>query len=201
LLSAIAAKHGVEYAETLTGFKYLARASMARPHLHTVLMYEEAIGYCIGSLVRDKDGISAAIGLADLAARLHADGSTVLTRLNEIAAKYGASSTSQWSIRFDGADAQTNMAALMARLRANPPVELDGVAVSEWRDLASANPPADVVVIKVGDRARVVVRPSGTEPKCKVYFEVLGENASPSLAGLRTAMETVLATSSTVGSA
>jgi phosphomannomutase len=192
LLSAIAKEHGVEYAETLTGFKYLARASMARPHLQTILMYEEAIGYCIGSLVRDKDGISAAIGLADLAARVQADGSTMLARLAHVAQRYGASRTSQWSIRFDGADAQENMAALMQRLRANPPQQLDGIDVTEWRDLALADPPADVVVIKVGDRGRVVVRPSGTEPKCKVYFEVLGVDASPSLAGLRSSMEQVL---------
>jgi phosphomannomutase len=192
LLSTIAAAHGVEYAETLTGFKYLARASMARPHLHTVLMYEEAIGFCVGPLVRDKDGISAAIAMADLAARVHADGSTLIERLQVIADRYGASRTSQWSIRFDGVDAQANMADLMTRLRANPPSTLDGVPVTEWRDLAQADPPADVVVIKVGDRGRVVVRPSGTEPKCKVYFEVLGEDHAPSLAGLRLAMEQTL---------
>jgi phosphomannomutase len=194
LLSTIAASHGVEYAETLTGFKYLARASMARPHLHTVLMYEEAIGFCVGPLVRDKDGISAAIAMADLAARVHADGSTLVQRLAEVAQRYGASRTSQWSIRFDGVDAQSNMADLMTRLRAKPPASLDGVAVAEWRDLALADPPADVVVISVGDRGRVVVRPSGTEPKCKVYFEVLGEDRAPSLDGLRVAMEQLLET-------
>ncbi len=192
LLSAIAKAHGVEYAETLTGFKYLARASMARPDLSTVLMYEEAIGYSVGSLVRDKDGISAAIAMADLTARVNADGSTMLARLAHVADRYGASRTSQWSIRFDGADAQPKMAAFMQRLRANPPKHLDGIAVTEWRDLALANPPADVVVIKVGDRGRVVVRPSGTEPKCKVYFEVLGEDNAPSVAGLRASMEQVL---------
>jgi phosphomannomutase len=194
LLSSMAAQHGVEYAETLTGFKYLARASMARPDLHTVLMYEEAIGFCVGPLVRDKDGISAAVAMADLAARVHADGSTMLARLAHVADRYGASQTSQLSIRFDGADAATQMAALMVRLRAAPPQELDGIAVTEWRDLALADPPADVVVIKVGERGRVVVRPSGTEPKCKVYFEVLGEDHAPSLAGLQASMEQLLAT-------
>ncbi len=192
LLRTIAAHHGVQYEETLTGFKYLARASMARPALRTVLMYEEAIGFCVGSLVRDKDGISAAIAMGDLAAVVLAAGSTMVDRLADVAAKYGASRTSQWSIRFDGTDAQIEMAALMTQLRANPPKELDGVAVTEWRDLARQTPPADVVVIAVGDRGRVVVRPSGTEPKCKVYFEVLGENANPSLEGLRAAMGTVL---------
>ncbi len=194
LLSTIAAKHGVQYAETLTGFKYLARASMARPDLATVLMYEEAIGFCVGQLVHDKDGISAAVVLADLAARVLGDGSTVVARLEQIAQRYGASRTSQWAIRFDGSDAQAKMADLMERLRANPPHQLDGVAVSEWRDLAQNTPPADVVVIKVGDRGRVVVRPSGTEPKCKVYFEVLGEDRQPSISGLRASMEQVLDT-------
>ena len=192
LLSAIAAHHGVEYAETLTGFKYLARASMARPHLTTVLMYEEAIGFCVGPLVKDKDGISAAVAMADLAARVLADRSTMVERLAQVAKRYGASRTSQWSIRFDGSDAQAKMAELMGTLRGNPPTSLDGVPVTEWRDLALGETPADVVVIKVGDRGRVVVRPSGTEPKCKVYFEVLGEDSQPSLAGLRSAMEQVL---------
>ncbi len=192
LLRTIAAAHGVQYEETLTGFKYLARASMARANLTTVLMYEEAIGFCVGNLVRDKDGISAAIAMADLAAAVLAAGSTMVERLAAVAARYGASRTSQWSIRFDGADAQAKMAALMTRLRANPPKMLDGVAVTEWRDLSTQTPPADVVVISVGDRGRVVVRPSGTEPKCKVYFEVLGENANPSLEGLRAAMGEVL---------
>jgi phosphomannomutase len=191
LLSTIAAQHGVEYAETLTGFKYLARASMARPHLTTVLMYEEAIGFCVGPLVMDKDGISAAVAMADLAAKVLSGGSTMIARLAHVADRYGASRTSQWSIRFDGADAQSKMADLMKYLRANPVTSLDGVAVDEWRDLALADPPADVVVIKAG-RGRVVVRPSGTEPKCKVYFEVLGEDANPSLDGLRRSMESAL---------
>ncbi len=194
LLSVIAAKHGVQYAETLTGFKYLARASMAAPDLATVLMYEEAIGFSVGQLVHDKDGISAAVVMADLAARVLGDGSTVVARLDQIAARYGASRTAQWSIRFDGSDAQGRMVDLMARLRANPPAHLDGVAVSGWRDLALGNPPADVVVIKIGDSGRVVVRPSGTEPKCKVYFEVLGKDSQPSISGLRASMEQVLNT-------
>ncbi len=192
LLAAIAAKHGVQYAETLTGFKHLARAAMAHPELTTVLMYEEAIGFCVGELVRDKDGIGAAVVMADLAAKVLTNGSTMVARLDQIAERYGASRTAQWSIRVDGADAPARMAQLMERLRANPPALLDGVAVTEWRDLATSNPPADVVVIKVGDRGRVVVRPSGTEPKCKVYFEVLGADAGPSLAGLRASMEQVL---------
>jgi phosphomannomutase len=192
LLAAIAKQHGVQYTETLTGFKYLARASMERPHLTTVLMYEEAIGFCVGDLVKDKDGITAAVAMADLAAAVLAEGSTMVERLERVAARYGASRTSQWSIRFDGADAQAKMADLMRRLRSTRPSELDGIPVTEWRDLAVAEPPADVVVIKVGERGRVVVRPSGTEPKCKVYFEVLGHDDGPSLAGLRSAMEQVL---------
>jgi phosphomannomutase len=193
LLRTIAEHHGVHYEETLTGFKYLARASMAHPEWTTVVMYEEAIGFCVGDLVRDKDGISAAIAIADLAAVVLGEGKASLTdQLAIVAGRYGASQTSQWSIRFDGADAQFKMADLMTSLRANPPSELDGVAIVEWRDLSTQNPPADVVVISVGDRGRVVVRPSGTEPKCKVYFEVLGENHQPSLDGMRASMQQVL---------
>lgn len=193
LLRVIAARHGVHHEETLTGFKWLARAALAHPDLHPVLEYEEALGYCVGTMVRDKDGISAALVLADLAAAVHAAGSSIVERLHELADTYGRSVTDQWSVRFEGTTAQQDMAALMDRLRAAPPVELDGVTVVEIRDLAQADPPADVLVYRVGDRGRVVVRPSGTEPKCKVYFEVLGEGDRPTVTGLRASMEELLA--------
>jgi phosphomannomutase len=173
LLRSMAARHGVEYVETLTGFKWLARASLARPHLRTVLGYEEAIGFGVGSLVRDKDGISAALVMADLAASLKAAGRTVLQQLDDLADQYGRHDGLQWSIRMDGAGAQEKMASLMGRLRADLPASLAGVAVTSTRDLAEADPPADVVVLELGATGRIVVRPSGTEPKCKVYVEVV----------------------------
>lgn len=193
LLRSIAEHHGVHYEETLTGFKWLARAALSHPELHSVLGYEEALGYSVGALVRDKDGISAGLVMADLAAFIMASGSTMAERLRELAATYGTSLTNQWSIRFEGADAQADMATLMTRLRAAPPTMLDGVDVTSVVDLAEASPTADVLVYRLGTTARVVVRPSGTEPKCKVYFEVLGTgDGPPSLPGLRASMEELL---------
>jgi len=193
LLRTIAEQHGVHYEETLTGFKWLARAALSHPELHSVLGYEEALGYSVGSLVRDKDGISAALVMADLAASILASGSTMAQRLRELADTYGTSLTNQWSVRFEGGDAQADMAALMTRLRATPPTTLDGMNVTSVVDLADASPAADVLVYRLGTIARVVIRPSGTEPKCKVYFEVLGTgDGPPSLAGLRASMEELL---------
>ncbi len=194
LLGVMAKKFDVEYRETLTGFKWLARKALEENQYVHILSYEEALGYCVGGLVRDKDGISAALVMADLAAQLKAEGSTLAERLRELEAEYGRYDTDQWSLRFDGADAQTKMKALMDRLRSNLPTELAGVAVREARDLATANPPADVVVLALADGARITVRPSGTEPKCKVYFETVTKPGThpASVAQLKTAMSAVL---------
>ena len=173
LLSAMAKAHEVDYVETLTGFKWLARAALARTEHQHVLSYEEALGYCVGSLVRDKDGMSAAIVAADLAAGLLRDGSSMAERIAEIEATFGRYDTEQWALRFAGSDAQQKMAALMDGLRAGLPSAVAGVPVTEVRDLLDAEPPADVVVLFLADGTRLTVRPSGTEPKCKVYFETV----------------------------
>jgi len=159
LLSAMAAKHGVGFAETLTGFKWISRAA---PDL--VYGYEEALGYAVApDLVRDKDGISAALLIAELAATLKAEGSSLPRRLAELAAEYGLHATSQLSWRVADLSLITEA---MRRLRANAPRELLGRQVSV-SDLAPDN---DVVILRF-DGGRVVVRPSGTEPKCKAYLE------------------------------
>ena len=194
LLSAIAQRYGVQYRETLTGFKWLSHAAMDEPGLRPVLSYEEALGYCVGSHVRDKDGISAALVFADLAASLHGHASSLDERLAELEGVYGRYETDQWSIRFEGAEAQPKIAALMDHLRAGLPTELAGIAVSGVRDLAGEQPPADVVALKLGDEGRITVRPSGTEPKCKVYFEIVrrpGRELAP-MAEFRAAMADVL---------
>jgi phosphomannomutase len=166
MLGALAVKHGAGYAETLTGFKWISRAA---PDL--VFGYEEALGYAVApELVRDKDGISAALRVAELAARLAADGSTLLARLDELAAEYGRYATDQVSVRVDDLSI---IGATMRRLRATPPSALLGQPVTV-EDLL---PDADVLRWR-WPGGRVVVRPSGTEPKLKAYLEVVEPSGS-----------------------
>jgi phosphomannomutase len=166
MLGALAAKHGVGYAETLTGFKWISRAA---PDL--VYGYEEALGYAVApELVRDKDGISAALRIAELAAELKAAGSSLAARLEELYAEYGRYVTDQVSIRVDDLSI---IAGTMARVRATPPETLLGQPL-EVDDLL---PDADVVRWRWAG-GRVVVRPSGTEPKLKAYLEVVTRDGS-----------------------
>jgi phosphomannomutase len=195
LLSKMAARWNVEYVETLTGFKWLARAAMDRPDHRLILAYEEALGYCVGDLVADKDGLSAALVACDLAARCKADGSTILDLLKSIDELYGRHQTSQWSLRFDGPQAAQDMAALIVRARAAKPKEIAGCPVVITRDYLVNEPPADVLVFDLGSVGRITVRPSGTEPKCKVYFEVVApadEEAPVTVRALTDAMAVLL---------
>jgi phosphomannomutase len=164
LLSAMAAAHGQPFVSTLTGFKWIGRV----PGL--AFGYEEAIGYCVDpEAVPDKDGISAMIRVLGLAAELKAAGRTLADRLDEIATRYGVYETDQLAVRV--ADLELITAA-MARLRSHPPAELDGEPVTIV-DLAPGTaelPPTDAVLI-TGAAVKVVVRPSGTEPKLKCYLE------------------------------
>jgi phosphomannomutase len=175
LLGALAARRGVGYAETLTGFKWISRAA---PDL--VYGYEEALGYAVApALVRDKDGISAALLMAELAASLQADGSSLLGRLDELAAEFGRYATDQLSVRVDDLSI---ISSAMERLRSDPPAALLGVPV-RFEDLL---PDADVVRLSF-EGGRVVVRPSGTEPKLKAYLEVVEASGSASAAATRLA--------------
>ncbi|WP_375488583.1 phospho-sugar mutase [uncultured Jatrophihabitans sp.] len=179
MLAALAAARGVPYAETLTGFKWIARAA---PDL--AYGYEEALGYAVApQLVADKDGISAALLVAQLAARERAAGSSLLQRLDALATEFGRYATDQVSVRVDdlGVIAET-----MHRLHAEPPASLLGEPV-QAEDLL---PGADVLRWR-WPGGRVVVRPSGTEPKLKAYLEVVeasgsAERANAALARLRT---------------
>ncbi len=168
LLGTMAADHDQPYAETLTGFKWIARV----PGL--AFGYEEALGYCVApDLVRDKDGLSAALLVVDLAARLKAEGATLTDRLDEIAAHYGVHATDQLSVRVEDLSL---IDAAMTRLRAAPPTSLGGVVVEHVDDLtegSEALPPTDGLRLRLGGDARVVIRPSGTEPKLKCYLEVV----------------------------
>jgi phosphomannomutase len=165
LLGAIARSHGVRYQETLTGFKWLVRAGDG---LGTglVFAYEEALGLCVDpDTVRDKDGIAAAVAAADLAASAKAGGRTVPELLDALAVAHGVHLTEQIALRFDELP---RIGALMARLRQAPPTELAGGPVTA-EDLL---PGADVFRLR-GTGLRVVVRPSGTEPKLKAYLEIV----------------------------
>jgi phosphomannomutase len=177
LLSKMAARHGMPYSETLTGFKWIVNAGD-----DLAFGYEEALGYCVApDLTRDKDGISAALIVALLAAKLRSEGSSLIERLDLIATEYGLHATEQVSVRVSEA---TEIGAAVDRLRANPPLALGGFAVSGVDDLSLGGaglPPTDGLRYWLDGaatghgRGRVVVRPSGTEPKLKCYLEVVAE--------------------------
>jgi phosphomannomutase len=167
LLSALASAHGVRFAETPTGFKWIVRAGTDDVPL--VFGYEEALGYAVAPrVVKDKDGISAALAVALLAAELKASGRTLLDRLDELAAEHGLFVTGQLSVRVEDL---SRIGAMMARLRSAPPARLLGREVA-FADLAHDEPPVDAVRL-LGDGVRVIVRPSGTEPKLKAYLETV----------------------------
>jgi phosphomannomutase len=185
LLAALAAAAGQPFRSTLTGFKWIGRV----PGL--AFGYEEAIGYCVDpAAVPDKDGISALVRVLVLVAELKAQGRTLADRLDEIARTHGVHQTSQLSVRVQDLSV---ISGAMARLRANPPADLGGAAV-QVEDLAGGSedlPPTDAVLIR-GERVKVVVRPSGTEPKLKCYLEARVE-PSADLAGARLEAAGVLA--------
>jgi phosphomannomutase len=168
LLGRLAAAHGLGYQETLTGFKWISRVENLR------YGYEEAIGYCVDPAgVRDKDGVSAALLVAELAATLKAEGRTLLDLLDDISRAHGLHATDQLSARF--ADLG-QIEAAMARLRDKPPTSLGARAVTSTEDLANGDgglPPTDGLRYRLEGGARVIVRPSGTEPKVKCYLEVV----------------------------
>jgi len=172
LLGLVAADAGLRFAQTLTGFKWIART----PDL--VFGYEEALGYCTApDLVRDKDGITAALHVATLAADLKAAGRSLTDRLDDLARTHGLYLTDQLTVRTTNDEhGRAQLAALVDRLRTTGPQALAGSPVVETTDLAQGTPdlpPTDAIVWLCADDTRVVVRPSGTEPKLKCYTEVV----------------------------
>ena len=167
LLRALANDSGVDYAATLTGFKWISRV----PGL--VFGYEEALGYCVDpSAVTDKDGITAALLLLELTAHLKATNRTLQDVLDELALRYGVYVTAQVSVRVSDLSL---IASAMSRLRHTPPSALAGRTVLRCDDLeegADGLPPTDGLRF-VMDGARIIVRPSGTEPKLKCYLQVV----------------------------
>lgn len=168
LLGKIAASYGVRYVETLTGFKWIGRV----PEL--VFGYEEALGYCVDpDAVKDKDGVSTLVRVLQLAARAKAAGRTLVDLLDDLAVKHGLHATDQLSARVDDLSL---IAQAMDRLRATPPTTLGAYSVQRIDDLGQGSetlPPTDGLRYTLSDGARVVVRPSGTEPKLKCYLEVV----------------------------
>lgn len=172
-LEAVARTHGLDFAATLTGFKWISRA----PGL--VFGFEEALGYLVNpDTVRDKDGISAAVAFLSLAARLAGEGRTIADHLDDFVERFGCFASAQVSIRVTDL---SRIAEVMARLRAAPPAEVGGVRVTAVEDLAlglDGLPPSDVLRLRLEGDARVMVRPSGTEPKLKVYIDAAATDGS-----------------------
>jgi len=180
MLATIARDHGATHIETPTGFKWLSRADADRPGCTLVYAYEEAIGHCVDpGAVRDKDGISAMVLVCDLVAALRDQGRTMLDALDELARRHGVHTTTAVSRRVADVD---EAEAVMARLRATPPDRLAGFEVTATDLLHQPGDlRTDALVFFGGDDevwVRMVVRPSGTEPKVKSYIEVRCGNAS-----------------------
>ncbi len=173
-LAEVARQYQLDYADTLTGFKWVSRV----PDL--AFGYEEALGYLVDpQKVRDKDGISAAVEFLALVAELKAAGRSIDDHELDFAARFGAFASGQVSVRVgDLAD----IPRIMSRLRAEPPVRLGEVAVRAINDFAEGFggfPPSDILRIHLEDGSRVIVRPSGTEPKVKVYLDASSAEGTP----------------------
>ena len=168
LLGAMAAAAGQPHRETLTGFKWIGRIE------GLAFGYEEALGYCVDpDNVKDKDGVSAALLILEMAAEAKAAGRTLLDLLDDLARQHGLHATDQLSVRFSDLE---QIPATMARLRETPPTHFGGLAVESVDDLSIGTPdlpPTDGLRYHLAEGARVIVRPSGTEPKVKCYLEVV----------------------------
>jgi phosphomannomutase len=176
ILSKIAAGHNLEFQETLTGFKYIAKIE------NLIFGYEEAIGFCVDSnTVNDKDGISAALLLAQIATDLKQEGKTFNDLLDEIWQRYGFHATEQISIRVDDL---AFISDLMQKLRSNPLSEIAGFKVTAMEDLLKPTnflPPTDGIRFTLEKNIRIIIRPSGTEPKIKCYIEVVNSDKTVAL--------------------
>ncbi len=180
LLADMAKAAGVHFAETFTGFKWIGRTVLDHPDLRFVFGYEQALGYLVAPRPLDKDGISAAVLLSEVAAVAAAEGTTLQARLDAIVERFGRHVIRDTSVRMDPAAA----AAAVQRLQAAPPKELGGARV-----LAVASyPEAHLLRLDLDGGVRVQVRPSGTEPKVKFYGEAVGADPAPYMDALTTAV-------------
>ncbi|MEV7633583.1 phospho-sugar mutase [Microbacterium sp. NPDC089318] len=190
-LAAVAERYGLDFHETLTGFKWISRA----PGM--VFGFEEALGYLVNpETVRDKDGISAAVALLGLAAEARVNGSSIAGLLAELGAEIGHFASGQVSVRVDDLSV---ISGTMSSLRARPPASFGPRTVASAEDLAAGDagvPAGDVLRYRLDDGSRVIVRPSGTEPKLKVYIDARGDSpaaAAAAVAELDAAVREMLA--------
>ncbi len=190
-LGAMCERLGVRYEEVLTGFKWIANRAMdlqASEGLEFLFGYEEALGYTVGTIVRDKDGVGSALVLADLAAREQAAGRTLWERLDELYRRYGYYASGAKNVTHKGQDGAQRIAATMEALRAAPPERVGETAVRAMTDVGRgvrvrpgggsepiSLPRSNVLAFALADGSRITVRPSGTEPKIKFYFDVREE--------------------------
>ena len=188
MLGAMAAGLGAHYEEVLTGFKWIANRAMAvkkEKGWRFVFGFEEALGYTVGELVRDKDGISAAVLFAELTAVLREQGTTVLAHLEGLYRRYGLFLSSQVNLTRKGADGIAELGAIMGKLRKSPPWTVAGHEIVSVRDylgqVATSKdgttkvlslPKSNVLAFELASGSRIIARPSGTEPKAKFYFDV-----------------------------
>jgi phosphomannomutase len=178
---------GARHEATLTGFKWIARAAReleVSDQRSFVFGFEEALGSTVGPVVRDKDGIGAAVAFAEMVALLHAEGRSVLDRIRELSLQHGAWVSHQVSVTRPGAAGQREIAEAMAVLSDRTPDELGGLAVTavtDYRTGAEQRPPwlaaTDLVELSLAGGGRAMIRPSGTEPKCKIYIDLRADLA------------------------
>lgn len=164
----MAQEAGVRFEQTLTGFKWLSRPAIDHPRWHQVIAYEEALGYAVGPDSRDKDGITAALVMADAVCALAQEDRTIWDVLDALARSHGAHVTRNGSRRLEGDGAPERLDAVATALAAGPPSELGSMSV-----VGFARPAHDVVRLDLEDDTRIVLRPSGTEPKFKYYCEAI----------------------------
>jgi len=176
LLASMAEAYGVHSAETFTGFKWIGRTVLDRPAERFVFGYEQALGYLVTHQPLDKDGITAAVLFAEIAALAEAEGVTLQDRLDDIARRFGRHVTAELSVRMEPAAA----AAAVQRVEADPPTELGGVRVAD----VTSYPEANLLRLVLDGGIRVQVRPSGTEPKVKLYGEAVDADPTPHLHAL-----------------
>jgi phosphomannomutase len=180
LLGKMAEHYGVHVKETFTGFKWIGRTILDHPDLRFVFGYEQALGYLVTDRPLDKDGISAAVMLTEVAAVAAAEGTTLQARLDAIAAQYGRHLTADKSVRMNPADG----ARAVERLQASPPKEIAGAKVVDCVSYAEA----DLLRLELAGGVRVQVRPSGTEPKVKFYGEAVDADPIPYIDALIASM-------------